>query len=690
MAAMIKLETKPPRISKRLQDKHAFFRADFDTIQTAVREVRMQCLSDRRFASVTGAMWEGDLEQQFENKPRFEFNKVMKSIIRIFNEYRNQRIDVDFISKDGSDADAIADTCASLYRADEQDSVADEAKDNAFEEGVTGGIGAWRLVDVYADEESEDGDEMRVAFEAIVDADSSVFHDLDAKRQDKKDAKRCYVLTGLTRQSYIDTYGDDPVTWPKEITQCFFDWFTPDTVYVAEVYEVEKKGELRHIFRSLTDEEQTLTPEDMEDDQKLDELAATGWTEVRTEKTKRRRIHKYIMSGARILKDCGYITGSLIPIVVFYGKRWFVENVERCMGQVRLGKDAQRLENMQKSKLAEISAFSTVEKPIVTPEQIAGHTNMWATDNIADYPYLLLNALKNIDGSILTTVPMAYTKVPNIPPAMVALLQLTQGDMRELMGDEQSAEEVKSNISGKVVELVQGRLDMQAFIYISNFAKAVKYGGDVWMSKAKELYTQPGRKMRGVTAHGKAQPIELKRPVIGKAGVEFENDMSKAMLDVVVAVGPSSQSKRAATVRSLTGMMQITQDPQDLKVLTATAMMNMEGEGLSDVNEYYRRQLLEMGAAKPTPEEAEELKAAAAAKAQQPPDPNSQFLLAEAEKARALTGKAQADTALALSNAEKSQSEAVKNYADIDISKKQQVIDLATSLDESLQPVGAA
>jgi hypothetical protein len=34
-----------------------------------------------------------------------------------------------------------------------------------------------------------------------------------------------------------------------------------------------------------------------------------------------------------------------------YGKRWFVDNIERCMGHVRLAKDPQRLKNMQLSKL---------------------------------------------------------------------------------------------------------------------------------------------------------------------------------------------------------------------------------------------------------------------------------------------------------------------------------------------------
>lgn len=635
------------RKEARLQKKYQFFREDFDNIQTAVRDVRMQCLSDRRFCSVTGAQWEGDLEAQFANKPRFEFNKVMKSVIRIFNEYRNQKIDVDFISKDGSDVDRLADTCASLYRADEQDSVADEAKDNAFEEGVTGGMGAWRLVDVYADDD-EDNDRMRIAFVPIVDADKSVFFDLDAKRQDKKDAKRCYVITALSRNGYKEQYDDDPASWPVEITQCFFDWFTPDVVYIAEVYEVEEKGTVRHVYRSLTGEEESFMPEEL-DEEKLVELEATGWMNVRDEPTTKRRVHKYIMSGARIIEDCGYITGSYIPVIVYYGKRWFVENVERCMGQVRLAKDAQRLENMQKSVLAEISATSSREKPIVAPAQVAGHEQAWASDNIAQYPYLPLNPLTDSDGKIITTVPLAYTKVSQIPPAMVALLQLCGADMREMLGDAESAEEVKSNISGKVVELVQNRLDMQSYIYISNFAKSIQYCGTVWLSKAKELYSEAGRTMRGISAQGNAQAIEIKKPSFDDAGTfAYENDLSKALLDVVVAVGPSSQSKRQATVRALTSMMSITQDPQDLKVLSAMCMMNMEGEGIEDVNDYYRRQLLMMGVLKPTPEEAQELEAQKQAAANAPPSPNDQFLLSEAQKNQAQTGKTIAETDLTM------------------------------------------
>jgi hypothetical protein len=67
--------------------------------------------------------------------------------------------------------------------------VADEAYDNAFEEAVGGGIGAWRLRTVYEDDEDEDNDRQRIMFEPIFDADSSVFFDLNSKRQDKSDAQ---------------------------------------------------------------------------------------------------------------------------------------------------------------------------------------------------------------------------------------------------------------------------------------------------------------------------------------------------------------------------------------------------------------------------------------------------------------------------------------------------------------------
>jgi hypothetical protein len=676
---------------QRLANLHAEALAQFDDVQTALRDERLQCLQDRRFYSLAGSQWEGPLWEQYENKPKFEVNKIMLAVIRVVNEYRNNRITVDFVSKDGMENDKLAEVCDGLYRADEQASVADEAYDNAFEEAVGGGIGAWRLRTVYEDEEDPEDDRQRIRIEPIFDADSSVFFDLGAKRQDKSDAKFCFVVTSMTRQAYKETWGDDPTDWPKIIHQYEFDWCTPDVVYVAEYFKVEEKTETIRIFQTITGEEERYTKADFDNDETLEEtLAAVGTVEVRQRKIKTKRVHKYIMSGGKVLEDAGYIAGKCIPIVVVYGKRWFVDNVERCMGHVRLAKDAQRLKNMQLSKLGEISALSSVEKPILTPEQVAGHQVMWSEDNLKDYPYLLINPITDQNGNQAVSGPVAYTKSPQIPPAMAALLQITETDMQDILGNQQGADKMISNISGKAVEMIQARVDGQAFIYMSNFAKGMKRCGEIWLSMARDIYTEDKRKMKTIAPTGESGMVELMKPSIDQesGAVVMENDLGSATFDVIADVGPSSSTKRQATVRALTGMLQITQDPETAQVLTAMAMMNMEGEGVGDANAYFRKKLLRMGVVEPTEDEAQELMAEMQG---QPQDPNAMYLQAAAEEATAKAAQARANTVKTVADAELSRAKTVQTLSDIDMESQDHAINMAQQIggivQQQAQPV---
>jgi len=609
--------------------------------------------------------------------------------MRIIKEYRNNPITVDFTSKDGVEKDKLADTCDGLYRADEQDSVANEAYDNAFEEAVGGGFGAWRLRSVYEDEENDENEKQRIRIEPIFDADSSVFFDLQAKRQDKSDSKTCFVITSMTHSAYIETYGDNPTSWPKTIHQYEFDWCTPDVVYVAEYYRVEEVTKTVRIFAALDGTEERYTSEDFKNDETLEEtLIAVGSKEVRQKRVKTKKVHKYIMSGGRVLEDAGYIAGKCIPIVPVYGKRWFVDNVERCMGHVRLAKDSQRLKNMQLSKLGEISALSSVEKPILVPEQIAGHQVMWAEDNLKDYPYLLVNPITGADGSTSVTGPVAYTKSPQIPPAMAALLQLTEADMNDILGNQGAGEEIVSNISGKAVELIQNKLDMQTFIYMSNMAKGMRRCGEIWLSMAKDIYIEEGRKMKAISPTGSTSSVELMKPMISSetGEITMENDLSEAKFDVNVEVGPSSSSKRSATVRALTGMMQITNDPETASVLQSMAMMNMEGEGISDVREYFRNRLVKMGVIKPTEEEAQALMAELQG---QPEDPNAIFLQAAAEEATAKAAQARANTVKTVADAELSRAKTLETLSNVDMDSQDHALNMLETIGGAVQQQAA-
>ena len=313
---------------------------------------------------------------------------------------------------------------------------------------------------------------------------------------------------------------------------------------------------------------------------------------------------------------------------------------------------------------------------------------LWAEDNVKNYPYLLLNPITDANGNEAAQGALDYTRAPEIPPAMAALLQIVETDMKEILGNQQAGEQLQPNMSGKAVELIQNRLDMQTFIYMSNMAKAVKRCGEIWLSIARDLYVEQGRKMKGLGPQNEMSTIELARPVLNPdtGALEYENDMTRAKFDVRVDVGPSSASKRAATVRALTGMMTITQDPETLQVLSAMAMMNMEGEGIKDVRAYFRKKLLRMGVLEPTEQELQQLAEEASAAAQQV-DPQAALAQALAIESQAKAQKAQADTEYTLARAEETRAKTIDTLAGVDIKSRDAVVRTAEQLRQATQPV---
>lgn len=662
---------------QRHAEIHAQATAQFDDIISVCQEEREECLNDRRFVHVRGATWEGALGEQFANRPQLETNESHLAVLRIVNEYRNNRIAADFVSRTGDDSDELADLCDGLYRADELDSTAEEAYDNAFSEGVAGGMGAWRLRTEYEDEYDEDNDYQRIRFEPIYDADTCVFFDSNAKRYDKSDAKHCFVLTGMTRDAYKDKYDDDPDSWDNQVTTNYsFDWCDADLVYVAEYYVCEDKFEVVHKYRTITGNIIKIADAELDDEKKAD-FAEVGTIPISNKPVKRRRVHKYVMSGGGVLSDDGLLAGEFIPIVPFYGKRVFIDGIERISGHVRQVKDMVRLRNMQISVIAERAADGGESTPIFTPEQTAGHEIAWAEKAINRPPYLNINPIENADGNDLPSGPVGYTQPPAVSPAEAALLEVTKQELADLLGNQQGGDEINANVSGYAVELVQNRLDMQSFIYMSNFAKSVKRCAAIWLSMARVIYADEGRKMKVVDKQDDPDHIEVGKRVLVDGRPEVEADIAKARFDVAVDVGPASQTKRQAIIKALTELLGIIVDPSDQKVISATILRNMEGEGLASVREHFRKQLVQMGVEEPTEQDKEEQ--AEAQEAQQP-DPNVIYLQSEAEKNKAQTGKAVADTEKAIAETEKTRAQTAETLAGIGRQDRQQAIDAAASI----------
>lgn len=669
----------------------------FDRCYAKQQQIRLAALEDRRFAFVDGAQWEGGLGEQFMNRPRFVVNKTQKAVRRIVSEYRANAMTVNFRCGDDDSAAADMDALRTVYRSDEQYSKAQDAYVSAFDEAAAGGIGAWRLTndyDVRAETDYDDDAPQRILFEPISDADISVFFDPDSKKLDKSDSKWCTVLNPISWDTYTTEYLNDAVEIderPSSFKQVRslkqFDWFSNDAVYIGEYYEIEQKTEEFAVWLEPNSKLEKKVYLGVDADSKEDaaeqeaDLKANGYVRVRTGKRNRKRVRKYFLDGVGVLKDCGYIAGSEIPIVVVMGIRQIIDGIERFQGAVRLAKDSQRLYNMQISTLADITAFTPREKPILTPEQIAGHELTWANDLIANNPYLLINPITGADGSQTVSGPVGYIKQPDVPPALAGLIQITAADMMDVTGGDLAASEVVSNTSDALVSRVQAHQDMQVYIFTDGMKRAMQRCGEIYLSMACDVYTEENRQFRAVGDDNSVEKATINVPSLGANGKPVIQRKFDRGMDVFVDVGPAFNSRKDATVNALTKLMPGVADQQMQQLMMYTVVQNLDGEGLDDLSAFARKQLVQAGVVKPTDEEAQELAKQQAEAANAPPDAATVALLAQARESDSNSTKNQASAVQSLSTAELNQAKAAQAVSDTNASQLSTIIQMLQGIE---------
>lgn len=602
----------------------------FDDAVMPQMPVRELALLARRFADIPGAMWEGAVGDAYGAESiKLEFPKLKRALRKLENDFRQNRIEPDFRPSGGKSDAQTADTLDGLYRADAKFFKAQQARDNARSEAAKGGFGAYRLMNDWADPLDKDSDYQRVnpAY-LIADADQSVFFG-PSTLYDKSDAKFAFVLTGWSPEAFKEEYGDDKaVSWPDASDRRWtYDWFRPDTVAVCEYYEVEDKDEWVLIFTQETSEEEQrhwqkdLTAEDIAD------LRAQGFKQ-RKRKAKRRRCHKYVLSGAEVLEDCGYIAGGNIPIVPVYGERAYVDGVEWFRGLVQQNMDMVRVFNAVMSSLYEITTLAPYERPIFAAEQMPPNlADMWARGNIDRHPYALVNPLLNPnDGSIAAAGPVGKVETPQVPATLAAMVEMLNGLFSE---DDQNPEEVKANTSADAMDIAAARVDAKSGIFLDNDRQSTQRGGELYLAMACEVYVEPGRTVEVMTEDGDDGEEELHKDVSDNGELKVVNNFAAGRYKVVADVAETTTTRRDRTVKQMLTYAEVSVQAQDMEGAQAaliTAGLNMDGEGIGDFQDWQRARALKLGLVKPNEDE----KAQAEQEAQQQ-GPDAQQQLAQAQ-----------------------------------------------------------
>jgi hypothetical protein len=656
----------------KLRDIHREAVKRFDEARNTSIEQRSRMREDMRMIYVEGGQWEGslfngtNLSEMFEGKPRFEVNKVRKEHSRIKSEFRTNRVNVRYRPKDGSE-DKLAEILQGMWRTAYEQTQGQEAFDTAFDWSSGCGFGAFKLAVVPEDIDDPESDVM-IGVEPLYDAVQSIWFDPNAKRYDKSDAHWAFELEGMTYDRYNELF--TPEGEPEQTPTTFkhgvglleydydYDWYGPDFVWVARYYKRRQKRVRMVVLEDMLgpDRDQVELPKTS--DATIQGYIEKGYMEVRTYTRQETVCECYLMDGAKVIEQEDNIPGGVIPIIPVYGHRTYIDSIERADGMVSPAKDAQRLYNMQISTLADVAANSTDTIPILDPEQIRGLEVYWQNRHINKPTYLPLKPMKNEEGQPIVK-PTEYLQQPQIPPALGAMLETTSLDIQGMIGD--NADRLQANVSAEAIAQVADRVDMQSFLYISNFAKSIERAAKLFMLMARDVYVDE-RLVRVTEEDGSDSVERINEMTVDEQGNDFvANDMTEARYDVVIDVGPTFSSRRDSTLNTLAQIMPtIAQDSPYHAPLMSMMIQNLDGEGLDDLKRLNRRLQLQQGIVEPRNEQELQELIQFAQQAQQG-DPlleaQQQYLQSEAVKNQTQAMKDAAEI-------EKKQAETLKTIAE--------------------------
>lgn len=641
----------------------------FDADWSAGDDARSEARNDLVFSRLS--QWDDWLSQYTTLQYRGQFDIVRPVVRKLVAEMRQNPIDVRYRSKDNASSDA-ADTLMGLYRTDMRHNTARTAVNVAVKEQIEAGVGSWRLVTEYEDQDPTSNNQI-IRRVPIHGACSHVVWDANSKQIDKSDAKHVTVINALSKsgwKSFAEKYGldEDEIPGFTSADEWVFPWQTSDMLHVAEYYEVEEKSETVFIYQDpLTGEPVSYFKRDIKD--VIDDLADKGMQKIAERQITRRRVYKTILSNTAILKNRELIAGEHLPVVPVFGEWGFVDDVEVYEGIVRLTKDGQRLRNMIMSFNADIVARTPKKKPFFWPEQIEGYEYMYQTDT--DFPYYLINRRDEHNGE-LPPGPISYLENPEVPQANAYMLEAATSAVREVADTGVDASAVDGNqVAFDTVNQLNQRSDLETFVFLDNLATAMRRDGEIYQAMVNDIYDIP-RTITVTSEDGGEHTLEtMSHAVDYQSGqVVVLNDI-RGRFECYTDVGPSFQSQREANraeIHTLLGT--VPAEHQAWGVLLLQYLTMLDGKGIEITRDYATKQLVIQGLKKPeTEEEARWLQEAQQA-SQNQADPNimlaqAQMVAAqaEAERARNETAQTQIKAFSAQQDAQESQANTIWKLA---------------------------
>jgi len=485
----------------------------FERCQTWESYCRSLADEDEKF--VTGDsdnhfQWPGDMRQrrELDQQPCLTINKTRQHCLQVINDAKQNKPGVKISPVGGGATFEAAQVFDGIVRHIEYTSNAESVYDSATEKQVYRGIGYWRIITDYADENTFD---QEIFIRRIKDP-RSVYLDPDIRERDGSDAKFGFVFDDVPKDAFLAEYPDCDEAVNTAPLGNGDGWITKDHVRVCEYYvKGQKKDKLvafinPGLVSDENDGQQIMRESELKKQfqpEIVDAIMKDPETKIR--KIMIDDVQWYKIAADKIIDRRPWL-GAYVPIARVVGEENVIDGKYDCKGHVRDLKDAQRQYNYWSSGATESVALQAKSPWIGATESIEGYEDVWKSANRVNHSLLAYNHMDE-QGNVLP--PPQRVAPPMMGPAFIKGLEISQNEMMMASGQFQSQMGENENAkSGVAINARQRQGDNATYHFIDNLAVAIRFTGKMLIDLIPKVYDTP-RVIKILARDGTASDVQL-------------------------------------------------------------------------------------------------------------------------------------------------------------------------------------
>lgn len=549
----------------------AEIRDRFREASDAVDSLYDMAVDDLQF--LDGNHWPEAIQKQRarDGRPCMTINKLPTYCDQVTGEIRQNNPAIKIVPVDSESDPETAEVLTGLIRNIEHQSDAEIAYDTALESAVQSGIGAFRIITEYA---ADDVFDLDIRIRRIKNP-LTVYWDPACQNWDKSDARYCIVTERIGRDKFVELYPDAAIQDADGNRDKDPNWSADKSVRVAEYFRKKVKKRTLYLLRHPETGEESVHWERFE-----------PMELVRSREVETTTLEWYKTNGVEILEGPVEWPGTLIPIIMVYGKELNIEGQSIYRGIVRNAKDPARLYNFSRSYNAEVTALAPKAPYIGTPAMFGNHMSAWKQANRSNLPFLMFDPDPKMPG-------LSPQRTPPITQNTGILTELQIGDqeMHDCTGMQQASFGEKSNEkSGTAINARKREGFVANFVFSDNLARAMRYAGRVIIELIPKIYDTE-RIVRITGIDGKEKQVTLNAPFMDQEAKRPKLfDITTGKYDVVVEVGPSYATQREEAVD---GMVQLFAAlPDQARMLVADLLVkNLDWPGAGEIESRLKKLL---------------------------------------------------------------------------------------------------